>query len=148
MRRLTPFLVLIAFVAATAYGLTYYYGTNRPAADQWTWLQGEFHLTAAQLARIRALHEAYQPVCADHCSRIMAARDRLAALAQAGRNDTPDYLQTLDEWEAVKHECNEATFKHLQAVAAVMAPAQGRRYLDMMVPRIVRSDHIGPLGIR
>jgi hypothetical protein len=148
MRRLASFLVLVIAVAAAAYGLTCYLGASRQPADQWTWLRGEFHLDGAQLARIKALHEAYQPVCADHCSRIMAASARLAALEQAGRKDTPEYQATLGEWEAIKRECNAATFKHLQAVAAVMSPAQGRRYLDMMVPRIVRADHIGPLGIR
>ncbi len=149
MRRLSWFLVLIAVVAVTAYGATrFFYAHSRTTEDQWTWLQREFRLTEAQLVRIKALHEEYQPVCADHCSRILAAREHLAALEQAGRKDTPDYLRTLDEWEAVKHECTEATFKHLQAVAAVMAPAEGRRYLGMMVPHLVRSDHIGPLGIR
>jgi hypothetical protein len=148
MRRLSSFLALVVAVAATAYGLTYYYSASRQPEDQWTWLRREFHLDGAQLVRIKALHEAYQPVCADHCSRIMAARERLAGLDQAGRRNTPDYLATLGEWEAVKRECNEATFRHLQAVAAVMSPAQGRRYLDMMGPRIVRADHIGPLGIR
>jgi hypothetical protein len=148
MRRLVLFVTLIIAVAGTAYGLTYYFNANRQPVDQWTWLQREFHLDGAQLARIRALHAAYQPVCADHCSRIMAAQARLTGLAQAGRKNTPEYLSTLGDWEAIRHECNEATFHHLQAVAAVMNPADGRRYLDMMVPRIVRADHIGPLGIR
>ncbi len=148
MRRLVTFIALVVAVAATAYGLTRYYSANRRPADQWTWLRREFQLDGAQLAHIQALHEAYQPVCADHCSRIMAASARLAALEQAGRKDTPEYLATLGDWKTIKRECNAATFKHLQAVAAVMSPAQGRRYLDMMVPRIVRADHIGPLGIR
>ncbi len=148
MRRLSWFLALIAAVAVSAYGVTYFLASSQPAEDQWTWLRREFHLNDAQLARIRALHEAYQPVCADHCSRIQAAREHLAQLEQAGQKDTPDYLKTLNEWEAVKHDCNEATFRHLQAVAAAMDPADGRRYLGMMVPRIVRSDHLGPPGIR
>lgn len=148
MRRLSLFFALVVAVAATAYGLTYYYNASRQPEDQWTWLRREFQLDGAQLARIKALHEAYQPVCADHCSRIMAAQESLTALEQAGRKNTAEYLSTLGEWESVKRECNEATFRHLQAVAAVMSPAQGRRYLDMMVPRIVRADHLGPLGIR
>lgn len=148
MTRLIRYWALVVLVAAAAYGLTRYYTSHRQAEDQWTWLQNEFHLTGVQLARIRTLHEAYEPVCAGHCRRVAATNERLAELRRAGREDTPDYLKTLDQWEAIKHECNEATFKYLQTVAAVMNPADGRRYLDMMVPRIVRPDRIGPLGIR
>jgi len=148
MRRTVAFLVLIVAVATGAYGLTYYYGSSRQPEDQWTWLRREFDLNDAQLARLHALQAAYQPVCAGHCRRIMAAQEHLADLAGAGRKNTPEYLATLGEWEAIKRECNAATFKHIEAVAAVMAPAEGRRYLDMMVPRIVSRDHLGPMGMR
>ena len=124
MRRLAAFVFLIVAVAAGAYGVTYYFNSNRQPEDQWTWLQREFALTSAQLTRIQALQKAYQPVCAGHCSRIMAAKSRLTALAQAGRN-TPEYLATLDQWEAIKHECNAATFKHLEAVNAVTGSGRG-----------------------
>jgi len=148
MRRLAAFLVLIVAVAAGAYGVTWYVNSSRPPEDQWTWLRREFDLSPAQLARIQALHEAYQPVCAGHCSRIMAAQARLAALTRAGRQDTSEYRATLDQWETVKHECNAATLQQLQAVSAVMNPAEGRRYLAMMVPRVATRDHLGPLGVR
>ncbi len=148
MRRLLAFLGLIAVVAAGAYGVTRYLASRRPPEDQWTWLRHEFDLTDAQLARVRALHEAYQPVCAGHCSRIMAAQARLDALTAAGKQDTAEYRATLDQWEAVRRECNAATRGHLEAVAAVMSPAEGRRYLAMMEPRIATRDHLGPLGVR
>ena len=80
--------------------------SNRQPEDQWTWLQREFALTDAQLGAHPDAPGAYQPVCAGHCSRIVAARSRLAALAQAGRQNTPEYLATLDQWEAIKRECN------------------------------------------
>jgi hypothetical protein len=148
MRRIVIFIALIVAVAAGAYGVTYYYGSSRQPEDQWTWLRREFDLNDAQLARIHALQAAYQPVCAGHCSRIMAAQGRLAALVRAREQNTPEYLATLSQWEAVKRECNAATFQHLEAVAAVMSPAAGRRYLSMMVPRIVTRDHLGPMGVR
>ncbi|HTX64537.1 MAG TPA: periplasmic heavy metal sensor [Opitutaceae bacterium] len=148
MRRLAAFLVLIVAVAAGAYGVTRYVNSRQPPEDQWTWLRREFELTPAQLARIQALHAAYAPVCADHCSRIMAAQTRLTALIQAGRQDTPEYRAVLDQWEAVRRECNAATLRQLQAVAAAMEPAEGRRYLAMMEPRVATRDHLGPLGVR
>jgi hypothetical protein len=147
MKRLVLFLLVVLAAAVSAYGLTYYLRTRQPE-DQWVWLHREFHLNAAQLARVRALHEGYQPVCADHCRRIMAAQQRLAALDRSGRKNTPEFVATLDQWEGVKRECQESTLRHLQAVAIAMNPDDGRHYLAMMVPRVVRSDHLEPLGLR
>lgn len=147
MNRLASFLLLVVAVAATAYGVTYYLNT-RQTEDQWTWLRREFHLTATQFARIKALHAAYQPVCANHCSRIMAVQKRLAELEQAGAKDSPGYAKAQQEWDAVKHECNEATLQHLHRVAAEMNSDQGRRYLALMVPHITQYDHREPRGVR
>jgi Spy/CpxP family protein refolding chaperone len=147
MKRPGSFLVLVLAVAATAYGVTCYFNT-RKTEDQWTWLRREFHLTAVQFTRIKALHEAYQPVCANHCSRIMAVQQRLAELEQAGARDSPDYAAAQQEWDAVKHECNEVTLQHLHKVAAEMNPDQGRRYLALMVPRITQYEHREPRGVR
>ncbi len=147
MKRLALFLVVVLAAAVSAYGLTYYLRTRQPE-DQWVWLHREFHLNAAQLVRVRALHEAYQPICADHCRRIMAAQQRLAALDRSGRKNTPEFVATLNQWEGVKRECQETTLRHLQAVATAMSPDDGRHYLALMVPRVVRSDHLEPLGLR
>ncbi len=147
MKRPALYLLCLLMAAVTAYGLTVYLRTRRPE-DQWVWLRREFHLNDGQFARVQALHEAYQPVCADHCSRILAARQRLAELARAGRTNTTDYVATLARWEDVQRECEQATLRHLEAVAAVMNSADGRRYLGMMVPRVIHSDHREPLGIR
>ena len=147
MHRLARFALLAVVVAACAYGVTSYY-TGRRSEDQWTWLRREFHLNTAQLTRIHALHAAFQPVCADHCNRVAAAQQRLTALEQAGGKSSPEYAATAVEWDAIKRECNAATLRHLQAVAQVMDPDQARRYLAMMVPRIARSDHQGPRGVR
>jgi len=146
MRRLALYLVLLCAAATAGYGLTHYLRSRQPE-DQWVWLRREFHLDDRQLARIRSLHDAYQPICADHCSRILAARQRLAELESAGRRDTPEYAATLRAWDGIKHECQEATLRHLETVAAVMNPGDGRRYLALMTPRVIHSDHRAPLGI-
>jgi hypothetical protein len=72
----------------------------------------------------------------------------MAALEQAGARGSPDYAAALKEWDAVKHECNEATLQHLHRVAAEMNPDQGRRYLVLMVPHITQYDHREPRGVR
>ena len=147
MKRIAGFLLLILAVAASAYGLTRYLGA-RKTEDQWTWLRREFHLNDAQFSRIQALHQAYQPVCAGHCRRIMALQQRMAELEQTGARDTPGYTAAQDEWRAVTRECNQATLRQLQQVAAEMDPGEGRRYLDLMVPRITQYDHREPRSVR
>jgi len=147
MKRLLAFLVLALAVAATAYGVTRYLGARAPE-DQWTWLRREFHLSDAQFARVRALHEAYQPICAGHCSRILAVQHRLDELERTAAKDSPAYLVALKEWAELKRECNEATLQHLRRVAGAMDPDQGSRYLALMVPRLTRFDHRAPRGVR
>ena len=39
-------------------------------ADDLAWLRTEFHLSGAQMARIRELHEGYKPRCAEMCAKI------------------------------------------------------------------------------
>jgi hypothetical protein len=147
MKRLVSFAVLVVAVAATAYGLTCYLNTQR-VGDQWTWLRREFRLSDAQFAHLKNLHEAYQPVCAGHCRRIMAVQQRLADLERTGTPDSSAYAAAREEWNALRQECNEATLQHLRAVAAVMDPDAGRRYLALTVPRIAKYDHLEPRGIR
>lgn len=147
MKRAIAFVAVLLLVAVAAYGIARELDSRRPV-DEWTWLRREFHLDHAQLDRIKALHAAYQPVCMGHCSRIIALRNQLAALAGTDGRESPEYLKTLAAWQSLRHECNEATVNYLQTVAAVMNPDDGRRYLAMMVPRVARPDRTTPLGIR
>ncbi len=147
MKRAAAYLLVLLLAAAAGYGITYHLRTRR-SEDQWVWLRREFHLSNGQFARVQALHDAYQPVCADHCSRILAARQRLEELSRGGQAGTADYRATLARWEDIRRECEQATLRHLDTVAAAMNPADGRRYLAMMVPRVLHSDHSGPPGIR
>ena len=147
MKRLVSFAVLVVAVAATAYGLTCYLNSQK-TEDQWTWLRREFRLSDSQFARIKNLHQAYLPVCAGHCQRIMAMQQRMADLERTGAHDAPSFAAARAEWNTVKQECNEATLQHLREVAAVMDPDAGRRYLGLTVPRIAKYDHLEPREIR
>lgn len=141
-RNLAVFLLLVLAVAAAAYGVTCYLG-SRKTEDQWTWLRREFRLSDGQYNSVLALHEAYQPICADHCNRIMAMQKRMAELEQSGAKASPAYAAAQTEWQVIIRECNRATLQHLEKVAKEMDPGEGRRYLDLMVPRISRRNHRG-----
>ena len=143
MMRLSSFFAAAVIIAAVAYGVTYHIN-SRNSEDQWIWLRREFHLTDGQFARVKVLQDAYTPVCADHCRRIMDAQARLSTLS-AG---SPEQAAALKEWEAIKTECNAASLQQLNKIAAEMSSPQGRRYLDLMVPRIARHDHHEPRGVK
>ena len=151
MKRFLPLMVLALVVAAGTYGLTCWVQNRRPAlaaTDQLAWLRTEFHLTDAQFAQVKSLHEAYQPVCAGHCMQIMAAKKRLTTLEQEGKRDTPAYADALKDWTALKQFCTDATLKHMQSIAAVMDPAEGRRYLDLVTPHLAGQNHQEPMGMQ
>jgi Spy/CpxP family protein refolding chaperone len=93
------------------------------------WLQTEYHLTDAQLARVRELHDAYQPKCMAMCRRIDEKNAELQTLLAATNVITPEIKQALAESAQLRAECQQAMLAHFYAVAQVMPPEQGRRYL-------------------
>jgi Spy/CpxP family protein refolding chaperone len=93
------------------------------------WLQTEYHLTDAQLAQVRELHDAYQPKCMAMCRQIDAKNAELQTLLAATNVITPEIKQTLAENAQLRVECEQAMLAHFYEVAQVMPPEQGRRYL-------------------
>jgi hypothetical protein len=106
------------------------------------WLRADFHLTDAQLAAIRGLHAAYAPSCAEHCRLIREAtqaRDTLHAAAGAG--DDPAHAAAEQKIRELHATCEAALATQVRAVAALMSPDDGRRYLALVLPKIAAFDH-------
>ena len=93
------------------------------------WLQTEYHLTDAQLARARELQDAYQPKCMAMCRQIDAKNAELQTLLAATNTITPEIRQSLAETAQLRVECEQAMLAHFYEVAQIMPPEQGRRYL-------------------
>jgi Spy/CpxP family protein refolding chaperone len=93
------------------------------------WLQTEYHLTDAQLARVRELHDAYQPQCMAMCRKIDEKNAELQTLLAATNVITPEIRKALAESAQLRAECEQAMLAHFYEVAQVMPPEQGRRYL-------------------
>jgi hypothetical protein len=74
-------------------------------ADDLSWLRTEFHLTDAEMARIRRLHEGYLPQCAQMCARIAAKKQELAATLAGDTNVTADAQKQLAELGAIRAQC-------------------------------------------
>ena len=96
--------------------------------DDLNWLRLEFHLSDAEMAHIRKMHEGYLPQCGEMCAKIAAAKRELAALT----NNSPEALAKQNEIAALRTQCQSNMIAHFVAVSQAMPPAQGARYLAEM----------------
>ena len=132
-------IVLAALVlGATLFGGSYLTGrracvmTLANPADDLAWLRTEFHLTDAEMARIRELHEGYLPKCAGMCAKIAAKKSELAAALNGATNAGPVVQQKLAEIAALRAQCQAQMLQHFAEVSRTMPPEQGQRYLAEM----------------
>jgi small-conductance mechanosensitive channel len=101
-------------------------------ADDLSWLRSEFHLSAAEMARIRELHEGYLPKCAELCAKIAAKKRELETVLGTGTNLTAEAQTKLNEIAALRAQCQAQMLRHFITVSQAMPPEQGRRYLAEM----------------
>ncbi len=143
-------LALVLAVAAAAGVVAYRSGGDTALEralverDAMAWLRADFGLTDEQFAAIKALHDDYSVVCAEHCLEIQKASAALERLrAQAGRE-----VAVVDEAERRLEElrlvCESAIAAHVRRCAAMMSPEAGERYLALVLPKIKDFDHQAP----
>lgn len=101
-------------------------------ADDLSWLRGEFHLSDAEMAHIRALHEGYLPQCADFCAKIAAKKGELESVLGHSTNLTAAAQTKLNEIAALRAQCESNMLQHFVTVSLAMPPEQGKRYLTEM----------------
>jgi hypothetical protein len=101
-------------------------------ADSLSWLRTEFHLSDADMARVRELHEGYLPKCGEICTKIAAKKSELAAALGSGTNITAEAQVKMNELAALRAQCQAQMLQHFIAVSQAMPPAQGQRYLAEM----------------
>lgn len=123
-------LTLVAGLIALVFGVGYGVASRlrpAPADDELAWLAHEFGLSAADIARVRPLHEGYRPQCAEMCARIAARNRDLATLLQHTAGG-PEVERHLREIAALRAECQARMLRHFEQVAAALPAAQGARY--------------------
>jgi small-conductance mechanosensitive channel len=101
-------------------------------SDDLNWLRTEFHLSDAEMAHIRELHEGYLPKCAEMCAKIAAKKSELASVLGTGTNLTAEAQTKLNEIAALRAQCQAQMLQHFITVSQAMPPEQGRRYLAEM----------------
>ena len=146
MKHLLATLCLIGAGAAAAGLLAYRLGGD-PALhdaaknrDAMEWLRADFHLSDRQLAEIQRLHDGYTGSCEEHCRRIQEAM-RLQRSLLAAHADPKAIGECTRRLQELRSICEAAMARHVRQVAAVMSPKDGRRYLDLVLPKIADFDH-------
>lgn len=138
MKRYLPLLGVTILAAGVAFGVTQWI-RHVSCPNESAWLKKEFSLTDSQVAAIEKIRAEYKPLCARHCGELSAARKRIDDAEKTYGPTSPAYLQAQAEFEAINLECGQATRKHLEAIAAQMSPDEGRRYLELVGPKISQS---------
>jgi Heavy-metal resistance len=109
-------------------------------ADDLSWLRTEFHLSGADMARVRQLHESYMPQCAKMCALIAAKKAEVRAALANGTNVTANAQKELIELGELRAQCQAQMLCHFIAVSQAMPPEEGRRYLAEM-EKITLGSH-------
>lgn len=148
MKRFTLIFLLAAVSAFGAFTVTHWIRRSEAMPDEMTWMQREFALSPDQIATIRKLQSDYDPICADHCRRIAEARVELERLENAGLKQGAEHDAAIARWNELKRECNEATRRHVETVAAAMSPGQGKRFLQLIKPKLGADKHDRPFSLR
>jgi hypothetical protein len=102
------------------------------SVDDLSWLRDEFHLSDAEMARIRQLHEGYMPQCAKMCGLIAAKNAEVQAALGNGTNVTAEAQKKLSELGELRAQCQAQMLRHFIAVSQAMPPDEGARYLAEM----------------
>ncbi len=114
--------------------------TMTRSADDLSWLRDEFHLSDAEMARVRQLHEGYMPQCAKMCALIAAKNAEVQAALANGTNVTADAEKKLIELGELRAQCQAQMLQHFITVSQAMPPEEGRRYLAEM-KKITLGSH-------
>jgi len=110
------------------------------STDDLAWLRDEFHLSPADMTRIRQLHEGYMPQCMQMCARIAAKKHEVEAALGRGTNVTAEARKKLAELGELRAQCQAQMLQHFITVSQAMPAEQGQRYLSEM-KRLTLGTH-------
>ncbi len=105
------------------------------------WLRASIHLTDSQFEKVRALHLAYQPKCADLCKRVHHSDQALMDATSHSHTVTTDLVKLMHERADLTLECQQAMLQHVYETAACMAPEQADKYLKTVLPHVLGTAH-------
>ena len=96
------------------------------------WMQTEFHLDNAEMARIQKLHENYLTQCNAMCRMVAVKKQEVAAALANTTNVSPVAEQKLAELAVCRAQCQSRMLQYFVDISRNMPPMEGRRYLAEM----------------
>lgn len=147
MKRSLLIVVLGVGLAAVSYGLLV--GSRaatireleQTLGPELAWIKTEFKLDEPTFERVRVLHEAYKPVCAEFCRQIDEQHVELEHLLAESETVTPEITQVVAEANRLRARCQTEMLRHFFQVSKAMPPEQGRRYLAWMQQQTLAPTH-------
>lgn len=143
MRRAVLLIALLALAGVAAFAVCYRFAM-RPVhvlpgdlPTELAWLRTEFRLDDATFAKVRALHESYEPRCMENCEKIARVNQRISALATKGAPAPAEMDAALAEAADLHRKCRGDMWRHIEEVAALLPAEKAQRYRAMMARVIV-----------
>lgn len=146
MKRPLLMLVIALLAGGALFGSSYFMGRRvceactARSTDDLDWLRQEFHLSDAEMARVRDLHNGYMPKCADMCGKIAAKKEELNNALAGATNISSVAKQKLTELAVLRSQCQAQMLEHFIEVSQAMPAEEGRRYLSEM-ERLTIGSH-------
>jgi len=153
MKHFALTLMMVVLVATVTGAIAYRAGADRSVKtalaeqDAMAWLRADFGLTDAQFETIKKLHADYSVICEEHCLAIQDATRTLRSL-RATNAEPARLVSAQEEVERLRLVCESAIATHVRRCAAEMSPEAGRRYLEMVLPKIKDFDHLAPPDLK
>jgi hypothetical protein len=147
MKRVWVIILVGLTLGASAFGFLYasrtadYRALEEHCGPELAWIKKEFQLNDAEFERVRELHQAYKPVCAEMCQRIDEQNQELARLLQSSHDVTPQIEAVLAKAARLRTECQTQMLRHFFQVSRAMPPGQGQRYLAWMQEQTLTPTH-------
>lgn len=107
--------------------------------DTCYWFRVEFGLDDKTIAAVMQAQSEFEPECAEHCRVVNKARVALEKLT-SGTSAAETETARAAVADAEKF-CRDARFAHARRLASLMPPDAGRRYLEIVLPRLAGHDH-------
>jgi uncharacterized membrane protein len=151
MKKSWAIIVCGLLLGVAGYACVYFAGTSRQRVlsesgePALAWLQVEFHLSDAEFAKIRELHEAYRPKCMEMCQQISANNLELQRLLATTNVVTPEIKEVLSQAAQLRAQCQANMLAHFYAVAQTMPPEEGQRYLAWVQKETLAPSPMMPL---
>jgi len=105
------------------------------------WLRNSLHLTEPQFAKVKKLHLAYQPRCAELCKRVQHSDQALIECTSHSHAMTADVVKLLRERADLTQECQQAMLQHVYETAACLDQVQADSYLKIVLPHVLGPAH-------